>query len=380
MSNLDNQFDFEPWPEAVDGNELVEEIYTAIERCVYLTSEQILAITYWVLHTYFIRQKDERQAFRYSPILYLTSWLFGCGKTVLQDLLAEISHKSSKAANISISSLFRLLNSKRPTLFLDEIDTYFQNRDELIGLLNAGYDQRVGTVLRQSAKGNDWSETAEFSVWGAKCLAGLGSQVATLESRAIKIQLARKPVNERVERLHDVIARDSEFFLNIKRKCIRFAIDNEEALIRQPTAYSDELSDRANDCWSGLFKLAALICADTQRIHDAAIKLSSSMGPEKSDFEEFLLDLKPFVVSWAQSRIPSSALVDYLQSLEDRPYRYKKFSAYDLASRFRPHGIRSIQIRVEGGNRNVKGYEKAELQQLISKYLQEDQIGVTVNC
>jgi putative DNA primase/helicase len=378
MPNQDNQYDCEPWPEPVDGKELVEEIFTAIEKCVYLNSEQILAITYWALHTYFIRPKGERQAFRYSPILHLTSWLFGCGKTVLQDLLAEVSNKSRKAANISISSLYRLLHSKQPVLFLDEIDTYFQNRDELIGILNAGYDERVGTVLRQSPKGNDWSETAEFSVWGAKCLAGIGTQVATLESRAIKIQLVRKPTNHRLERLHDILARDLNFFLNIRQKCVRFAIDNEEALIRQPPFYRDELSDRANDCWSGLFKLAGLIGAGTQNLHDAANKLSSSSGPERSDFEEFLLDLKPFVESCHQSRIPSNALVDYLRGLEDRPYPYKGFSAYDLASRLRPHSIRPVQMRADGNNRNVKGYEKSELQQLISKYLQGSQMDVTV--
>jgi hypothetical protein len=371
MSDLDNQYDCDPWPEPVDGYELVEEIYTAIEKCIYLTSEQILAITYWVLHTYFIRTKGKQQAFRYSPILLLTSWLYGCGKTVLQDLLTEMSNKSQKAANISISSLFRLLQSKQPALFLDEIDTYFPNRDELIGILNAGYDERVGTVLRQSSKGNDWSKTEEFAVWGAKCLAGIGSQVATLESRSIKIQLVRKPTQHKLARLHDVIAQDRELFLNIRRKCVRFAIDNEEALIRQQPAYSDKLSDRANDCWSGLFKLAALIGGDIQKLQDAAIKLSSSSGPEKSEFEEFLLDLKPFVESFPHSRIPSNALVEYLRSLEDRPYRYKGFSAYDLASKLRPHGIGPVQMRAEGSNRNVKGYEKAELLQLISKYLQE---------
>jgi len=372
MYDLDNQYDCESWPDPVDGHELVEEIFTAIERCVYLTSEQILAITYWVLHTYFIRQKGERQAFRYSPILHLTSWLYGCGKTVLQDVIAEMSNKTQRAPNISISSLFRLLFSKQPTLFLDEIDTYFPNRDELIGILNAGYDERVGTVLRQSAKGNDWSKIEEFAVWGAKCLAGIGSQVATLESRSIKIQLVRKPTHHKLERLHDILVQDPEIFIIIRRKCVRFAIDNEEALVPQQTPYMDGLSDRANDCWSGLFKLAALIGADVQRLHDVAIKLSSSSAPERSEFEEFLLDLKPFVESCQQTRIPSNALVEYLRSLEERPYRYKNFSAYDLASRLRPHGIRPIQMRAEGSNRNVKGYEKAELQQLISKYLQED--------
>ncbi len=252
---------------------------------------------------------------------------------------------------------------------MDEIDTYFPNRDELIGILNAGYDERVGTVLRQSAKGNDWSKTEEFAVWGAKCLAGIGSQVATLESRSIKIQLVRKPTQHKLARLHDVIAQDRELFLNIRRKCVRFAINNEDALIRQQPAYSDKLSDRANDCWSGLFKLAALIGGDIKTLHDTAIKLSSSSGPEKSEFEEFLLDLKPLVEPYPEARIPTSKFISYLGSLDDRPYQYKKFNAYDLSIKLKPHGIQPIQMRVDG--KNVKGYERAELQQLISKYLQE---------
>jgi putative DNA primase/helicase len=369
MSSADHQYDLDPWPEPVNGDQLIEEIFTMIERVVYLTREQILSAAYWVIHTYLIRPKGERQAFRYSPILLLTSPVYGCGKTVLQDLLAEMSNKSQKAANISMSSVFRLLHAKRPTLFLDEIDTYFQNREELVGFLNAGYDERVGTVFRQSPKGNDWSETAEFSVWGAKCLAGIGSLVATLESRSIKIRLERKPQGHPLERVHDILAQDPDRFLIIRRKCLRFAVDNEDALIRQAPPYSDHLSDRANDCWSGLFKLAAYVGAGRNELLEAATKLSSSSHPTKSEFEEFLQDIKPFVESYPDSRIPSSKLVDYARSLEDRPYRFKNFSAYDLASLLKPHGIHSIQIRPDG--RNVRGYEKAELMGLISKYLPE---------
>jgi hypothetical protein len=369
MSNADNQYDYEPWSEQVDGNDLVNEIFTVIERIVHLTHEQTLATAYWVLHTYFIRQKGERQAFRYSPVLLLTSPVYGCGKTVFQDLLAEMSNKSQKAANISMSSVFRLLHAKQPTLFLDEIDTYFQNREELIGFLNAGYDERVGTVIRQSPKGNDWSDTAEFSVWGAKCLAGIGSLVATLESRSIKIRLERKPQGLRLERIHDILAKDPDYFEVIKRKCIRFSIDNEEALIHQSPTYSEHLSDRTNDCWSGLFKLAALVGAGSNELLVTAEKLSSSAQPEKSEFEEFLQDIKPFIEPYPESRIPSSRIVDYLRGLEDRPYKIKNFSAYDLASLLKPHGIHSIQMRPDG--RNVRGYEKAELVALISRYLPE---------
>ncbi len=369
MSSADNQYEYEPWPDPVNGDQLIEEIFTIIERVVHLTPEQTISVAYWVLHTYFIRQKGERQAFRYSPILLLTSPVYGCGKTVLQDLLAEMSNKSQKAANISMSSVFRLLHAKQPTLFLDEIDTYFQNREELIGFLNAGYDERVGTVVRQAPKGNDWSETAEFSVWGAKCLAGIGSLVATLESRSIKIRLERKPQGHILERVHGILAQDPDLFLNIRRKCLRFAVDNEDALIRQVPPYSDQLSDRANDCWSGLFKLAAYVGEARNELLEAAIKLSSSSQPAKGEFEEFLQDIKPFAESYTDSRIPSSKLVAYMLSFEDRPYKSKKFTAYDLASLLKPHGIHSIQMRPDG--RNVRGYEKAELVALISRYLPE---------
>jgi hypothetical protein len=369
MSNADNQYDFVPWPDPVNVNELVEEIFTVIERIVYLKREQILAAAYWVIHTYFIRKKGERQAFRYSPVLLLTSPVYGCGKTVLQDLLAEMSNNSKKAANISMASVFRLLHAQQPTLFLDEIDTYLQNREELIGFLNAGYDERVGTVFRQSPKGNDWSETAEFSVWGAKCLAGIGSLVATLESRSIKIRLERKPQGHPLERVHDILAQDPELLSNIRRKCLRFAVDNEDALIQQAPPYSEQLSDRANDCWSGLFKLGALVGAGSNGLLEAATKLSSSSQPTRSEFEEFLQDIKPFLESYPDSRIPSSKLVDYARSLEDRPYRSKNFTAYDLASLLKPHGIHSIQMRPDG--RNVRGYEIADLVALISRYLPE---------
>jgi hypothetical protein len=369
MSNADNQYDYEPWPDPVNGDQLIEEIFTIIERVVHLAPEQTLSAAYWVLHTYFIRQKGERQAFRYSPVLLLTSPVYGCGKTVLQDLLAEMSHKSKKAANISMSSVFRLLHAQQPTLFLDEVDTYLQNREELIGCLNAGYDERVGTVLRQSPKGNDWSETAEFSVWGAKCLAGIGSLVATLESRSIKISLERKPQGHILERVHDILAQDPDLFFTIRRKCARFAIDNEHGLTRQVPPYSDRLSDRANDCWSGLFKLGALVGAGSNELLEAAEKLSSFSHPAKSAFEEFLQDKKPFVESYPDSRIPSSRIVQYLVGLEDGPYKSKRFTAYDLASLMKPHGIHSIQMRPDG--RNVRGYEKAELVALISRYLPE---------
>jgi hypothetical protein len=367
-SNINEyQYELEPWSEIIEGKKLLNEIYATLQKAVYLKEDEYLTISYWILHTYFIRPKGIHQAFRYSPILLLSSPLRACGKSTLMLLLAELSHKSRKATNITDASLYRLLDSFQPTLFLDEIDTYLAKREEMFGHLNSGFDEREGSVFRQS--GSDWSQTAEYSVWSAKCLAGIGTQPPNLESRSIKIQLERKPTDTKLESLQETLAEDPNCFSNIKRKCIKFATDFEQKLISQKSIYLENLSDRNNDCWSSLLKIAALIEPDNDDLKNAAINLSHSAPEEKTESEDFMLDLKEFVTTYPEERLPSLSIVNHLKSLDDRPHMHKRggFNAYDLAMMLKPFGIKPKQYKIVG--KNLKGYEKSELQSVIRKYL-----------
>ena len=366
MSESEYQYEFDPWPDAVDGKELLNEIYTLLERVIHLTDEQYLAISYWVLHTYFIRPKGTPQVFRYSPILLLTSPLRACGKTTLMLLLAELCHKSRKVTNITDASLYRLLDSFQPTLFLDEIDTYLAKREEMIGHLNSGFDEREGTVYRQT--GADWSKTAEFSSWGAKCLAGIGSQHPNLESRAIKIPLERKPVSKKFERIQMILATDPSCFQDIRRKSIRFAIDSEQSLKSIPPVFVESLSDRNNDCWSSLLHLAKFIEPNSEDLTRAAIKICADVTEERTQDEEFISDLAELVFSCSEECVTSESLVKFANSLEDRPYKHKRggFTAYDLAVILKRYGIKPKQYKIRG--KNIRGYDKSDLLDLINKY------------
>jgi hypothetical protein len=73
----------------------------------------------------------------------------------------------------------------------------------MVGLLNSGFEV-TGSVLRQT--GGDFGTTTEFSTWGAKCIAGIGPQPDTLESRTLKIQLKRKTAESNLRRVsnHDL--------------------------------------------------------------------------------------------------------------------------------------------------------------------------------
>ena len=49
-------------------------------------------------------------------------------------------------ANVSAAALFRVVEGYRPTLLVDEADTFLAGADDLRGVLNSGH-RRGGSVL-----------------------------------------------------------------------------------------------------------------------------------------------------------------------------------------------------------------------------------------
>jgi putative DNA primase/helicase len=110
---------------------------------------------------------------------------------------AALHHEHRDAA------LFRAIDQRKPTLFLDEVDAAFNpkarergTKDELRSLLNAGY--RRGQFVYRMGGGNH-TTLERFEVFGAKALAGLGSLPLTLQSRCIRLELTRRRADEPVE-------------------------------------------------------------------------------------------------------------------------------------------------------------------------------------
>lgn len=86
----------------------------------------------WILHTYAFELRDV------STYLGIESPEKRCGKTTLLTLLGRLVNRPVAAANISSSAFFRVIQETRPTLLIDEADTFLQGNDELRGILNAG--------------------------------------------------------------------------------------------------------------------------------------------------------------------------------------------------------------------------------------------------
>ena len=155
-----------PWPEPVEGEQLITEICSVIKRHMVLSEHASIAIA---LHVVFTHCHD---AAVHSPILTVESPEKRCGKTTLASLLAQLAAKPLLASNISTAAVFRTIEKYRPTLIIDEGDTFLRDNDEMRGILNSGHNRNAAYVLR--CEGDD-HEPRVFSTWCPKAIKTSGN-------------------------------------------------------------------------------------------------------------------------------------------------------------------------------------------------------------
>src|ERR1041384_2322141 len=138
----------DPWPEAVDGKLLLDELNQQLRRFVVLPKWAPETLALWTLHTYAFQLRDV------SSYVGLESPEKRCGKTTLLAVLSELANRPVVAANISPPAFFRVIEETCPTLLIDEADTFLHGNDELRGILNSGYSRKTAYVVRVSQMQN----------------------------------------------------------------------------------------------------------------------------------------------------------------------------------------------------------------------------------
>jgi hypothetical protein len=115
----------QPWPEPVDGAELLNAIVTDVRRYVVLDEAETDAVALWILAVHVF------DLFFIFPRLFITAPEKGCGKTTLLDVIGLQVPRKVSADNITAAALFRTIEAARPTLLLDEADTYTRDNEDL---------------------------------------------------------------------------------------------------------------------------------------------------------------------------------------------------------------------------------------------------------
>lgn len=360
-SNSDDMFvEPEPWPEPVNGSELLSEIDRTIRRFIVCEPETAQAASLWIVMTWLM------DVVKVAPLAVITAPEKRCGKTQLLDLIGKMSYRPMFASSITPAALFRSVEMWQPTLLIDEADAFLKDNEEMRGLLNAGHTRTSAYTIR--TVGDDHTPK-KFNVWGAKAISGIGHLSDTLMDRAVVLELRRKLDCEHVDRIRHA---EPGLFEILCRKICRFAEDNRETIRNARPALPEELNDRAQDNWEPLLSIADMAGGnwpDIARI--AALKISRGNQISQSIGAELLSDIKEIFDEKNVSKLFTSDLIAALCEDSEKPWdtynRGKSIAPRQLSNRLKEYGIKSKDIRI--GHENKKGFEKVQFADAFKRYI-----------
>jgi putative DNA primase/helicase len=352
----------EPWSDSVPGGELLDAIQRVFQKYIVLPKGAGVAFALWTLHAWTMDAGD------ISPFLVLVSPTKRCGKTSAMIVIYYLTPRSELASNITASALFRYVEEIRPTLLLDEADSFIKNNEEMRGILDSGHTRAAAHVIR-NVEVNGEHKPRRFSTWAPKAIATIRKLADTLEDRSVVVQLQRKPKSASVARLR---RRDSVEFEVLRRQAARWALDNFPKLADPDPAIPNSLNDRAADNWRPLLAIAELAGGDwPARARDAACLLSGEGHDSTSLNVELLADIR-LAFGDQDKEIRSAVLVAKLVADPERPWaswkKGKALTQNQLAGLLRPFGIASEDVHPPGQGHG-KGYKRVRFEEAWEAYL-----------
>jgi putative DNA primase/helicase len=307
----------EPWPQSVQGATFLTNLSSTLREYVIFSPAQADAVALWVIHTHAHDASDV------SPKLNLTSVQKRSGKSRLATVCARLVSLPLYVSGIKPAALLRIIEAKRPTLLLDEIDAAMKADREMAealrGIINSGFDRAGACYIMTVPLPGGGYEPRQFSTWAPQLLSGIGALPDTARDRSIEIEMIRKRPAEKVKRLR---RRDGADLDELGRKAARWASDNLEKLRGASPKIPDGLDDRAADAWEPLLAIAELAGPDwATRAHKAAVELSGQGVREDEEITSLLLaDIESVFARNREKQIKSAELVAALVALEERPW------------------------------------------------------------
>jgi hypothetical protein len=340
---------------------LLERIENFLRRFVRFTDEreshEVCVLALYVLHTWAL---DGAHA---TPYLHIKSPAKRAGKTRLLEVLQSVCRDSIRASSITASAVFQLIEAKRPTLLIDEVDAIFSARgeytDALRGVLNDGY-KPGGVAIRGTQEG----EPREFSTWCPKVLAGIENATLpdTITDRCLVISLERKLKSEPLERLR---ARKIEASTQEMRDRLNdWAMLAVDRLAEFEVETLDSISDRAEEIAEPLLAIAEDAGGDwPARARSAVLALADQ--DSGGDDHGTLLLAKLHELFGPVSILSTKEIVKGLR--EDETLPFAEVNAQQVAKLLAPYGIRPHQIKFQQDN--MRGYRRRQFERVWEHYL-----------
>ncbi|MGO9443827.1 MAG: DUF3631 domain-containing protein, partial [Thiobacillaceae bacterium] len=395
-----------PHPSPVHVAGLLTHIEAVIKKHVILSDPAAAALAVWVLHTWTFELRD------IVAYVAIESPEKRCGKTTLLSVLAAMARKPLIASNVTLGALFRAIDTCRPTLFIDEADTFLAGNGTMRGIINSGNTWRTAYVLRLSASrrirrtatqppfpdrpltpslspdggeggvspgegesvhSQSTPESREtglkkYSCWCPKVIAMIGQVPDTIADRSIVVPMSRKLVTETCAPLAELNTAE------IKAKCARFALDARDAVAQSPKIRGEGLNDRAADTFDPLYVIARLAGDGWEhKLHAAALALNAAAQSNNSG-AELLLDILCIFIQSGREKILIRDLAVTLREgghgMKSFALKYSDINEHRISQILRSYGVKTTTVR--DGKQVGRGYGLTQFQHTISRYVPVD--------
>jgi hypothetical protein len=390
-----------PHSEPVVIGELLTDIETTIKRHVVLPDAAATALALWVLHTYVFEERDT------VAYVAIESPEKRCGKTTLLTVLGAMANKPLIASNVTVGALFRAIDTCRPTLLIDEADTFLAGNTTMRGVINSGNTWRTAYVLRMGKSKQSHNQRAlprhsdagsairipngtdssmprlneataglkRYSCWCPKVIAMIGRVPDTIADRSIVVQMVRKLTTEKRAPLAALNP------ATIKSKCARFALDLGSAVRECEKIHGDGLNDRAADTFDPLYVIARLAGKEwEEKIHAAAFALAPAVQ-SRSSATELLQDIYAMFVLAKEAKMFTRTILTFLKDPEFAPEslaaKYSNLDENKIAQNLRPYGIKPIAFRIE--KKVGKGYIVGDFSDAVARYVPKSEIDARIH-
>lgn len=342
-----------------NGSGLLRDLVAAVHRAVVTSEPAALAIALWILFTHVFR------SFTIAPLLILSSPELRCGKTNALTLLLRLVFAPMPTSDLTEASIYRAIEMWRPTLLIDEADTFMVGNKKMTGIINSGYKLATGRVLRTNKRGVE-----PLNTFGPKAIALIGGLSETLMDRAIHIRLARKLPSETVQ---TVKPHGPDDLTMLQARIVRWADDHRDELASKVVPRIEGINDRANDNAAPLLAIASACSgAWAERASHALKALAEPEDQSLSISTQLLIDIRHAFEQSQTEQLPTVELLNHLNSQEEGLWptysRGREMTARDLADLLGRYGIKSYQFR-NADRGVVRGYAPHQFADAFKRYL-----------
>jgi Protein of unknown function (DUF3631)/CHC2 zinc finger len=354
----------EPWPEPVDGDSLLRDIIMRLRQHVVCSHDDALAIALWIMLSWV---HDEVAT--HSPVLNINSAEPESGKSTTLGLISFLAPRCVSSVEISEAALYRAIKLWQPSFAIDEFDSVLASDDKtgLRSVINSGHTRGQGVVR---CIGDE--KTPElFPTFCPKAIGMCGRKLpaATL-SRCIFVELRRKKTSEKVERFQH---KDDPGLADLRRRLLRWSMDNEDALRDAKPSMPAELENRRADNWRIQLAIADLADEDWgDQARAVAVKIEGASDTSSTGVR-LLADIKALFDTDPEAHCMHSAtIVAGLAEDPEKPWaeftRGKPLTQNRLAKLLGAYKITS-QTVTPPGLKDAKGYYRSQFEEVWSYYL-----------